>query len=112
MSLLPLSLTKGKQWRLEQILANVQASHQKMAWATAKVDLRSQEAYELASQGTVPYRTCAGRYRTVSAALLWGTGSGSFALGYLLSVSGCNYTVRYTACACFGEVTYQNKTST
>jgi hypothetical protein len=33
------------------MLSAVQASHQKMGWTVAKVDIKSQEAYELAVQG-------------------------------------------------------------
>ncbi len=44
-------LILGKQWRLDQMLSAVQASHQKMGWTVAKVDIKSQEAYELAVQG-------------------------------------------------------------
>lgn len=44
---------KGKQWRLEHILSSVQAAHQKMAWTVAEVDIKSQEAYDLAVQGPV-----------------------------------------------------------
>jgi hypothetical protein len=33
------------------MLAAVQASHQKMAWTAAGVDIKSQEAYDLAVQG-------------------------------------------------------------
>ena len=41
----------GKQWKVDSILSAVQASHQKMAWTAAGVDIRSQEGYELAAQG-------------------------------------------------------------
>jgi hypothetical protein len=36
------------------MLSAVQASHQKMGWTVAKVDIKSQEAYELAVQGQSP----------------------------------------------------------
>ena len=39
------------QWKVDSILSAVQASHQKMAWTAAGVDIRSQEGYELAAQG-------------------------------------------------------------
>jgi len=44
---------KNRRWHMDQIISNIQASHQKMAWKAVDVDPASQEAYELAAQGPV-----------------------------------------------------------
>ncbi|XP_023346568.1 mitochondrial mRNA pseudouridine synthase Trub2 [Eurytemora carolleeae] len=44
---------KNRRWTIDQILSNIQASHQKSAWASTNVLIDSQEAYELAAKGPV-----------------------------------------------------------
>lgn len=44
---------KNRRWHMDQIVSNIQATHQKMAWKAMDLDPESQEAYELAVQGPI-----------------------------------------------------------